>query len=224
MSAPFEIDATAASHNLLRWWKINQRKFPWRKTNDPYHILISEVFLHRTKAEQVVPVYIEFLKNFPTIETLSQSNIEHVKRLIYPLGLHWRTPLLHQMSRIIIEQYGGQIPSTKRQLESLPGVSHYIASAVLCFAFGIPVAVLDTNTVRIFGRNFGIQITDTSRRRKCFQDLANFMLDKDNPREFNYALIDLGALVCKPKKPACCLCPLNKMCRLGLQIIHEINS
>jgi len=152
MNSSSDNNANALSEKLLKWWAENQRKFPWRKTRDAYKILISEVLLHRTRAEQVVPVYNEFIVKLPTSKDLSMVSSDDIKKLLYPLGLHWRTELLHKMSALIVEEYGGKIPSAKRELESLPGVSHYIASAVRCFAFGYPEALLDTNIVRILGR------------------------------------------------------------------------
>jgi A/G-specific adenine glycosylase len=196
-------------NNLHLWWLKNKRDFPWRNTKDPYQILISEILLHRTNAIQVKPVYITFIKKFPMIESIAESDIESLKQVVYTLGLHWRTPLLHQMACIITKKYNGKIPNTKTELLSLPGVSDYIASAVLCFAFGKPESLLDTNIVRILGRVYGIPITDTSRRSKRFQNLSDQILDKTNAREFNYALLDLGALICLPKKPLCDVCPLS---------------
>lgn len=221
MSSSININRNALSEELLKWWAKNQRKFPWRKTQDPYRILISEVLLHRTKAEQVVPIYSEFIAKYPTIKDLSITSLDNIKKLLYHLGLHWRTELLHKMSVLVAKEYGGKIPSTKRELESLPGVSHYIASAVRCFAFGCPESLLDTNIVRILGRIFGIKTTDESRRSKRFQELSESILDKENTREFNYALIDLGALICRSKEPLCKPCPLNQMCKLGSRRLRK---
>jgi A/G-specific adenine glycosylase len=217
MSSSININCNALSEKLLKWWAKNQRKFPWRKTQDPYKILISEVLLHRTKAEQVVPIYSEFIAKYPTITDLSIASLDNIKKLLYPLGLHWRTELLYQMSVLVAKEYEGKIPSTKRELESLPGVSGYIASAVRCFAFGYPESLLDTNIVRILGRIFGIKTTDESRRSKRFQELSEAILDKENSREFNFALIDLGALICRPREPLCISCPLNQICKMGLR-------
>jgi len=212
------INRNTLSKELLNWWAKNKRIFPWRETRNPYNVLMSEVLLHRTKAKQVVSIYEEFVAKFPTIADLSNANLDEVTRLLLPLGLHWRVKLLHQMAALIVQEYKGKIPSSKRELESLPGIGHYISSAVRCFTFGYPEPLLDANTVRILGRIFGVQVTDGSRRKKSFQELAQSILDRDNPREFNYALIDLGALVCKPKKPLCPACPLNQMCQLGSKI------
>jgi A/G-specific adenine glycosylase len=214
-------DPETVSKKLLKWWATNQRKFPWRETRDPYHILISEILLHRTKAEQVKPIYAEFVAEFPTIGDLANGSFASLKTLLNPIGLYWRTRLLHEMATTIVSEYGTEIPFSKNQLESLPGVGQYIAAAVRCFAFNYPEPLLDTNTVRILGRIFGLEVTDASRRKKPFQELAQSVLDRANSREFNYALIDLGALICKPKKPLCSVCPLNQTCLFGLKLAER---
>jgi A/G-specific adenine glycosylase len=209
------------SERLLEWWEKNQRKFPWRKSHDPYSVLISEILLHRTRADQVVPVYTEFIKRFQTIEDLANAPLDQVKKVVHSLGLHWRTKYMHQMAREIAARFGGEIPLERENLESLPGISHYIVSALRCFAHGYPEAILDTNTVRILGRVFGTGVTDGSRRSRKFKDLYLSILEKEHPREFNYAMIDLGALICIPGEPLCHICPVRKMCMYGRSKIGE---
>ncbi len=211
-----QIDFRRFSHELLNWWENNRREFAWRNTRDPYHILVSEILLHRTRAEQVVPAYREFIKRFPTIEHLSRAGRSDVQRILHSLGLHWRTELLYEMAGEIVRKRGGSIPSSTEELESLPGISHYIAAAVRSFAFGRSDVLLDTNTVRILGRVFGIKVTDNSRRSKHFRQLYESLIDTEHPREFNYAMIDLGALVCTPREPSCDICPVNNMCMYGI--------
>jgi A/G-specific adenine glycosylase len=200
---------------LLDWFKENQRRFPWREVGNPYYVLASEILLHRTKAGQVLPVYSEFIKRFPTIERLSSAPFDDVRQAVYSLGLNWRTERLHQMAREIVTKYNGKIPFGREELESLPGVSHYIASAVRCFAFGYSEVLLDTNTVRILGRVFGVEVTDGSRRSTRFSELYKLIIEKEHAREFNYAMIDLGALVCTPRDPQCRICPVIEMCVYG---------
>lgn len=218
MSSLNSIDRSKLGEKLLKWWVTNQRKFPWRETHDPYRILVSELLLHRTRAEQVAPVYTKFVEKYPRIEEAAASNLDEVKKLLHPLGLLWRTKLLHELFVLLLKKYQAKIPLQKDELESLPGISHYIAGAVRCFAFGCPEPLLDTNTVRVLGRIFELQVTPESRRSKLFQEKAELILDRKNCRKFNYALIDLGALICRPKKPLCNKCPLNKMCRMGLRL------
>jgi len=212
------LDAEKFRESLLNWWKENGRSFPWRDTRNPYHILISEILLHRTRADQVVPVYKEFIRAFPTVRDLASARSEDVMRILRPLGLFWRSKLIVRMANIIVTKFHGKIPYTKEDLESLPGVNHYIASAVRCFAWGKAEPLLDTNTVRILGRIFGLKVTDSSRRSKRFRQLYQDLIDMKHPREFNYAMIDLGALICTPKNPRCAACPVNQQCSHGRRL------
>jgi A/G-specific adenine glycosylase len=211
----FQFDTEKFRENLLRWWKENGRSFPWRNTRNSYHILVSEILLHRTKADQVVPVYNRFIEAFPTVRDLASAKSEDVKRLLRPLGLFWRNELISRMAQEIVTRFHGEIPSAKQDLESLPGVSHYIAAAIRCFGRGDAEPLLDTNTVRIIGRVFGVRVTDASRRNNRFRQIYHALIDSGYPREFNYAMIDLGALICTPKNPKCTVCPVNRHCTFG---------
>ena len=209
------IDHLEFRERLLAWWYKNRRQFPWRQTQDPYHILISEVLLHRTRADQVIPVYTEFLKRFPYVEKLACAAEEQIERVLYPLGLHWRSRLVRSMAQQIVSRYHGRIIADVQELKTLPGVGDYIASAVVSFAFGHPEVLLDTNTVRVLGRILGMKITDASRRKRYMRTVYRSILDEQHPREFNYAMIDLGALICRPQNPRCQECPLMQMCIHG---------
>lgn len=200
---------------LLSWWFGHRRSFPWRETHDPYRILLSEVMLHRTRADQVLKVYPEFLRRFPSPGDLASASQRDVEEILRPLGLRWRARLVSLMARKLVKEHGGQIPSDPRKLKALPGVSEYIASAVMCFAFGVPEPLLDTNTVRIVGRVFGIPTRDASRRSKIFREAYRFLLDEERPREFNYAMLDLGALLCRARRPLCKVCPVRELCEYG---------
>ncbi|MFC2016893.1 DNA-binding protein [Chloroflexota bacterium] len=198
--------------DLLKWWSLGKRHFPWRETRDPYKILIAETLLHRTRAHQVVPLYELFLKRFPNVQTLAKSTPSELTELIHSAGLHWRWKLLHSLVVEINIRFQGQIPDAFEDLTSLPGVSHYIASALRCFAFGYPEAILDTNTVRVTGRLLGLPVNDSSRRSKLFRAILQSLLDPLKHREFNFALIDFAAAVCKAKIPLCINCPLSAYC------------
>jgi A/G-specific adenine glycosylase len=200
------------SDALLAWWKAHGRAFPWIDENDPYRILVSEVLLHRTRANQVAPVYRRLIERFPTIRSLAAAEPRELKAIMRPLGLFWRTKYLRLAAKQIVEDYGGTIPEEAEALKSLPGISDYIASAIRCFAFRHPEAIIDTNTVRILGRVLGIRVTESSRRSKQFYESYRLLLDPENPRDFNHAILDLGALVCKPGVPLCNVCPVVTMC------------
>lgn len=197
---------------LIQWWRRNGRRFPWRKTRNPYRILVAEVLLHRTRADQVLPVYKYFLRKYPTIEAIGSTSVRATRKDISQLGLRWRADKLHEMANIITRKYSGKIPLEPKLLRELPGISDYIASAVACFVRNSPEIILDTNTVRIVGRVFGVRTTDASRRDRRFVKMYSMLLDNRHPREFNYAMLDLGALICKPAEPRCDECPLNSVC------------
>jgi A/G-specific adenine glycosylase len=198
--------------SILGWWKSNKRQYPWRNTKDPYKILIAEVLLHRTQANQVVPIYKSLLKCFPSIKVLAQSDESEILRILYPIGLHWRSKLLHTMAKEIVEKYNGKVPEDFDALISLPGVSHYIASALRCFAFGYPDVLLDTNTVRVTGRILGLKISDSSRRSKQFRFALEKLIDTKHPGDYNWALIDFAALICKSRIPVHEKCPIKHQC------------
>ncbi len=200
---------------LLSWWEQNQRLFPWRETRDPWHILLAEVMLHRTRAPQVVPVYQAVLEKFPDPETLMKAPPGELETILRSLGLHWRVPLLRKMTCQIVQEYGGKVPEEREALKSLAGVSDYIAGAVRCFAFGLPEPLLDTNTVRVLGRVWGLPITDSARRSRRFRYLMQAFMDCPDPRSSALALLDLAALVCHPSNPKCGECPLVDLCQFG---------
>lgn len=218
------VDAVKVRKALVKWGERNFRAFPWRLTRDPYKILISEIMLHRTQAPQVVPVYEQFIRSYPDTSSLKIARKEDLYSILYSLGLKWRSDMLIEMIDVITSRYGGQIPSSKANLLSLPGVSEYIASAVRCFAWNFPEPILDTNTVRIIGRLLGLEIKDSSRRNPQFQNLNAFLLDRTEPRNYNFALLDLAHMVCLKKQPPKCLeCPLLFGCQYGNQSLKNSN-
>jgi A/G-specific adenine glycosylase len=208
--------------SLLVWWEKGKRRYPWRNTKDPYKILIAEVLLHRTQANQVVPIYKSFIKRFPSIKVLAQSDESEILKILYPIGLHWRSKLLHTMAKEIVAKYDGRVPEDFDALTSLPGISHYIASALRCFAFGYPDVLLDTNTVRVTGRILGLKISDSSRRSKQFKLALEKFIDTKHPRDFNWALIDFAALVCKSRIPVHEQCPVRNYCDYYLS--HSVEN
>ncbi len=200
-------------HALLEWGKIHFRSFPWRKTDDPYRILVAEILLHRTQVHQMQPVYETFLNRFPDFPSLSRASREEIHRILYPVGLRWRVDSLYAMVQNIQHRFQGQIPESKKDLLSLPGVSDYIAGAVRCFAWNKPEVLLDTNTVRVVGRLLGWQVNDSSRRSQRFRKAIQALLAPQEPRDFNYALLDLAHLNCLKRQPPLCKeCPLKPWC------------
>lgn len=203
----------AIQRRLLEWGKAHFRPFPWRQTEDPYRILVAEILLHRTRVHQMKPVYEAFIERFPDVSALARSDREEIHRTLYSLGLRWRVDLFFEMIQVIQNRFEGKIPEKREDLLSLPGVSAYIAGAVRCFAWNQPEVLMDTNTVRITGRLLGWEVKDSSRRSVRFRQALETFLDREHPRDFNYALLDLAHLVClKRQPPLCGECPLKIWC------------
>ena len=197
----------------MRWWSSGgRREYPWRNTRDPYRILIAEILLHRTRAEQVVPIYERFLATYPNLHLLANSSADALEHAFRSVGLRWRWRLLTSMAQELESKYSAEIPEDKNDLLSLPGVSEYIASAMRCFAYQEQDVLLDTNTVRIAGRLFGMRITDGSRRSRAFAEVLGDLRGDALCRDFNFALIDFAAKICKAKKPLHDICPVRMYC------------
>ncbi len=205
-------DVIAFRKDLTVWGRDNFRRFPWRLTKNPYYILMAEVMLHRTQASQVVPVYLQFIERYPGLPELANATVADLQKRLFSLGLRWRIDMIYKMSKDIQERFMGRIPREKADLVLLPGVSDYIASAVRCFAWNKPEAIIDTNSVRIVGRLFRLEIKDSSRRSRLFRIILEALIDPLEPRTFNYALLDLAAQICIKKEPKCHLCPVNNYC------------
>lgn len=202
--------------SLLVWGNLNFRPFPWRFTHDPYAILMAEIMLHRTQVKQVVPIYIEFITKYPDIKNIHETNEVNIYESMKALGLHWRIALIKEMADEIYNQFGSNIPQERELLLSLPGINDYIASAVRCFAWNYPDPIIDTNTVRIIGRIFGVETKDSSRRNRGIRLLIEKLIDRKDPAKFNYALLDLAHLVChKRVEPECAICPVRLHCVYG---------
>ena len=207
------VDLVSFRKTLIAWGQQHFRSFPWRLTEDAYRILIGEVLLHRTQAPQVVPVYERFIECYPDVPELASASKEELCDVLYSLGLRWRIDLIQEMTTELIEHFGGQVPRGKADLLSLPGVSEYIAGAMRCFAWNQPEPLIDTNTVRVIGRMFGLETKDSSRRSRRFRELIIALVDPDEPRAYNYALLDLADEICMKKRPPeCGQCPVQEWC------------
>lgn len=214
------VEVVAFRKALIAWGRENFRPFPWRLTENPYRVLMAEVMLHRTQAPQVVPVYERFIERYPDVPSLAQATREELHEALYSLGLRWRIDLIHEMAIELIEHFSGQVPRQKADLLSLPGISEYIAGAVRCFAWNRPEPLIDTNTVRVVGRLFGLEIKDSSRRNRRFRKLITALVDLDEPRIYNYALLDLADQVCMKKRPPeCGRCPVAEWCIYGTSVL-----
>ena len=214
-----ELDVEAFRASLLQWWQMNRRAYPWRTTRDPYAILVAEALLHRTRADQVRGIYERFLQQYPGIRELARADPTELHELVYSAGLRWRIGLLLEAAREIARRFGGEIPRDRAVLESLPGVGPYISAAVRCFAFGEADAIVDSNVVRVYARVFNLHVTDQLRRAPGFHRLAAGIVDPEHPQEFNLAILDLAALICKPRNPRCRECPVSSHCFYGRTVL-----
>lgn len=207
---------------LLDWSRTNARTFVWRHQHDPYAILIAEMMLHRTQARQVEPVYLRFLRHYPDPAALALAEDADVVETLAPLGLAWRAANFVPLARVLNEKYGGRIPQDRSALLALPGVGPYVADAVRIFAYDMAAALVDTNTVRVAGRFFGFPTHAESRRQRPVQEAIAALIDPAHPREANLALLDLAALICLPKKPACAQCPVAAKCSYRRELLPDL--
>jgi A/G-specific adenine glycosylase len=200
-------------HRLLDWYPIHKRDLPWRNTNNPYIIWLSEIILQQTRVVQGLPYFERYLENYPTLEDLAEAPFEEVMRLWQGLGYYSRARNLHDCAKDLLYKYGGQFPESYSELLKLKGVGTYTAAAIASFAFEEPVAVVDGNVFRVLGRYFGIATDIASTKgRKEYEQLANRIIPQERPGEFNQAIMEFGALQCVPKNPDCGNCPLNISC------------
>lgn len=198
---------------LLHWYSTHHRKLPWRKTRSPYKIWISEVMLQQTTVQAVIPYFRDWLRLFPDIKTLSQAPLQKVLKAWQGLGYYQRAKNLHKASQIIMEQFGGTIPSDYNTLKSLPGFGPYTASAVLSLVFDMPYSVLDANVRRVLMRLMRFKSEANPRNDKILRPFLVQYFPERNSSSFNQAMMELGALVCRPKNPLCLLCPITEFCR-----------
>ncbi|MGD0451209.1 MAG: DNA glycosylase [Candidatus Bathyarchaeia archaeon] len=197
---------------LIKWYKKNCRQYPWRENTDPYRVLIAEIMLQRTKADQVVPTYLSFLERFPNFQKLNSASEEDLTKFFYRLGLVHRSKYVKMLATDVILRFNGKIPENRNELLSLPAVGEYVADAVLCFAFNKPSSIVDSNVCRVIGRVFDLTAKGEARRDPKFRKKADELLPETKVNEYNWAVIDLAALICIPKKPLHSICPLRKIC------------
>ena len=210
------------SSTLLKWYEQNHRDFPWRKESDPYEILISEILLQKTRAENVVFVFKNFIVKYPNVNKLSTASFVDIKNEIKILGLHTQRSIkIQNLAKILRKKYNGRIPDNKKELLELPGVGNYIANAVLCFAFNCDVPLLDTNIGRIIERVFSVKVTGEERKKIRVWNLIAEFLPEGKSREYNYSLIDFGAKVCTARNPKHNLCPLIEICDYYSKICNK---
>ncbi|MCP4052656.1 MAG: A/G-specific adenine glycosylase [Mesoflavibacter sp.] len=201
------------STKLINWYTVNKRDLPWRSTNNPYYIWLSEIILQQTQVVQGTPYYHAFTSQFPTVYDLAKANEEDVLKLWQGLGYYSRARNLHWSAKYIVKELDGVFPDTYKDILKLKGVGDYTASAIASICFNEVTAVVDGNVYRALSRIFGIEtpINSTSGQKE-FKALAQQLIDKQQPAIFNQAIMEFGARQCKPKNPDCSVCPFKTGC------------
>jgi len=205
---------------LFLWYKENYKDFPWRHTKDPYKIMIAEFMLHRTKAEQVVPVYLEFIEKYSDIETLAKVNLEDIKKVTEHLGLHWRAKHFSEAAKYIIKNNNGKFPEDYGKLREIPGVGEYVAGAISTICFNNPAPVVDSNIARFINRYFGLTLSGEIRRKKRILELSEKLFEYKNSGNLLFAIVDFTSLICKPGKPLCVRCLLKNKCNYVKKVLY----
>lgn len=204
----------AFSKPLLSWFHAAQRAMPWRETRDPYYIWVSEVMLQQTQVATVVPYYERFMARFPTVRSLAEAPVDQVLKHWEGLGYYSRARNLQKAAQTIVAEHGGVFPRDYTAIRALPGIGDYTAGAVASIAFNQPRPAVDGNVLRVFSRWFRLsQDVTRPQTRKAVEDLATRMIPEGHAWQFNQALMELGALVCAPRRPRCEACPVEAVCR-----------
>lgn len=199
---------------LLAWYDAGHRDLPWRRTVDAYKIWISEIMLQQTRAETVVSYYERFLAHYPTVYDLADAPEEELLKSWEGLGYYSRARSLQKAARMIVSDYGGKLPADVAQLRMLPGVGDYTAGAIASIAFGIPAAAVDGNVERVICRHDAIRDTvGTPAVRREIARRTQALVPRERPGAFANAMMELGAMVCTPKNPACLICPVRASCQ-----------
>jgi A/G-specific adenine glycosylase len=212
-SSPLDADLKRRfQRRLLKWYAEYGRDLPWRKTSDPYCILVSEVMLQQTQVDRVIPKYHEFLERYPTFERLAEAPVEDVKKTWYPLGYNIRPVRLHGIARETLARYGGTLPNEHEELLSFKGIGRYTAGAIRSFAFKEDAPILDTNVIRVLHRVFVGKGKPKAQKAKLWT-LSEALIPKGKGYDFNQAIMDFGAIVCTARDPYCLLCPMKELCK-----------
>lgn len=202
------------SKKLLEWYDPASRNLPWKKTNDAYKIWLSEIILQQTRVEQGTPYYLAFVQQYPTVKKLANAPLDDVLKLWEGLGYYSRARNLHAAAKQIVLAHKGKFPATHSEILQLKGIGNYTAAAIASFAYNLPHAVVDGNVYRVLSRIFDIEIpVDSTKGKVVFQQFADDLLDKKNPSVYNQAIMDFGALICKPQQPLCMQCPFSSECK-----------
>ena len=214
LPVPAPADRRRFRQRLLTWYGRHGRDLPWRKTEDPYHILVSEIMLQQTQVDRVLPKYAEWLDKYPSMEVLAEAPERDVTKTWYPLGYNIRPKRLQSIARESVAKYGGRLPSDEATLLSFKGIGAYTAGAIRSFAFRERAAILDTNVARVLFRVFVARGDPKSHAMKQhLWKISETVMPYRQVFDFNQALMDFGAMICVARNPRCLVCPMAKGCR-----------
>ncbi len=200
---------------LVTWYRTHKRDLPWRGAT-PYAVWVSEIMLQQTQVATVIPFFVRFTERFPTVEALAEAPLEEMLKYWAGLGYYARARNLHRAAQAVTERFGGNLPRTAEEIESLPGIGRYTSGAILSIAFDVPRPLVDANVTRVLSRVFGLRGDPKSTANQAaLWSLAEQLVPLERPGEFNQGLMELGALVCSPADPKCDRCPLLPDCVAG---------
>ena len=221
-TSPMKTMPSEAQQALLDWYRENRRDLPWRRTRDPYRIMVSEIMLQQTQVDRVIPKYHAFLDLFPTLETLADAPASEVIRAWAGLGYNRRALNLQRAARVVVEKHGGEMPQTVEELRALPGIGPYTAGAIACFAFEQDVGFVDTNIRRVLHRVLlGPEVPQLPVKPREMEQIAARSVPADQGYDWNQGLIELGALVCMARSADCDACPLASWC-VARPVINDV--
>ena len=218
------------TQTILNWYDSGHRDLPWRHTKDAYRIWVSEIMLQQTRAETVVSYYDRFLQRYPDVQALAAAPQEELLKQWEGLGYYSRARSLQKAAQLIVQEHGGSLPADVQKLRSLPGIGDYTAGAIASIAFGIPTAAVDGNVERVICRYYAIEDTvGTPAVRRMITERTQALVPADRPGAFANAMMEMGATMCTPKKPACLLCPVRETCRgfakgIAQELPHKIKK
>lgn len=199
--------------DLISWYLLEKRDLPWRLNQDPYKIWVSEIMLQQTRVDTVIPYFLAFTEKFPTLEALAEADEEDVLKAWEGLGYYSRVRNLHSAVKEVVSSYGGIVPDTPEEISKLKGVGPYTKGAILSIAYNVPEPAVDGNVMRVMSRILSIwEDIAKPKTRKIFENILYEVISKEQPSEFNQALMELGAIICTPTSPSCLMCPVREHC------------
>ena len=209
---------------LIEWYKINRRDLPWRMTNDPYNIWVSEIILQQTRIDQGTPYYLNFIDKFPSVKKLAESTLDELMKVCQGIGYYTRIVNMYKCAKIVVREYNSNFPSNYDELINLPGIGDYTASAISSICSGESKMVIDGNVIRLFSRLYNLKYQQhSSMMKKTIKKIGEKEILKYNSGDFNQALMDYGSMICSPKKYKCDKCIFSNSCEaFKLDIVNEL--